>query len=252
MRKILAGSLACLLFTATTANAIIVHTANVETGSRLNASQSGIFGAGTLADNTRVLYDDVPIQAALVGAATSLDVTRITVGIRQLANAPATDVSLFWSTFTTTVVAPDSNLDTPGNFVATQPLAGSLVAVTSLMTFGDGITTMFNAPLNTTLFAGGIGAFSVGLRFSNTSNLNGWRVATPAPTFLNSGTGWIHDAAGTLGIAGNPAEVTFNLGAPPNPPATFYLIVEGNLVPEPGSLGLLTLGALAIVRRRRK
>ena len=63
---------------------------------------------------------------------------------------------------------------------------------------------------------------------------------------------WVHDPNGTSGVAGSPTEIgPFNFGAAPAPAATLYIIVEGNPVPEPGSLGLLGLGALAIIRRRR-
>lgn len=223
----------------------LVYNSVTETGVRANAGQAG-FTAGAPADPTRTLFDDVPIPVSILGTATSLDVCRVTVGIRRIANAPATDVNVFWTTLTTTVTTPDTNLDTPPILLGTVPLAvNGATAVTQLVTFGvTGGPTLFNVPLNNTIFAG-FGAFSIGVGLSNTSIDNGWRVAN-GPSANATGIFWLYDPNHT---AGPNTEGGFAFAAPT--PSSFYIVVEGNPVPAPGAFALLGLGGLLAARRRR-
>lgn len=233
------------------AQAAVVYDASVQTGSRVNVGGSGFFGVGTVASNTRIMFDDVPISDAARGGATHLEVTKITVGIRQLAGAPATTVSLYWTTLTTVVTAPDTQIDAP-NLIGVGNLGAAAAAVTSLVSVGDGVTPVFTVPFNTDLITG-FGSFAVGVQLGSTNSANGWRVTTPAAGFANAGgAAWAYDAGGISGIAGTPTEFgPFNFGAAPNPPATFYIVIEGNFVPTPGALALLGLGGLMTARRRR-
>ncbi|MBC7773459.1 MAG: hypothetical protein H7210_13260 [Pyrinomonadaceae bacterium] len=223
----------------------LVYDRSVETGSRANGGNAG-FTVGAPADAARVLFDDVPIPAALLNGATSLDVCRVTVGIRRLANAPATDVNVFWSSVTTTVVAPDTNLDTPPSLLGTASLAANgAAAVTQLVTFGvTGGPTLFNTPLNSDFFAG-FGTFAVGVSLSNTDANNGWRV-TSGPAANATGLFWLYDP--NLSAQTNP-EGAYSFGT--TVPSSFYIVIEGNPVPAPGAAALLGLGGLLAARRRR-
>ena len=226
----------------TAPDAGVLYSNTTETGSRFNPGTGGEpLGAGVQQD---VTFDDIPIPNARLFGATAVDVTRVTVGIRRAGNAPATDVNLFWATATTTVVDPDTELDVPYNVIGTASLLPRSTAsfITEQVVFGDGTSTLFTAPLNSTLL-NGFGTFLLGLQFSSGDALNGWRLTSGADA--NANVMWIYDTD----VAAS--EGAFNFGAAPNPAATFYIVVEGSPVPEPASLGLLAgVGVLALRRRR--
>jgi hypothetical protein len=226
----------------TAPDAGVLYSNTTETTSRFNPGTGGDpLGSGVQQD---VTFDDIPIPNARLFGATSVNVTRVTVGIRRLGNAPATNLNLFWSTATTTVVAPDTELDVPYNVIGTQALAANgASSVTQQVVFGDGASTLFTAPLNSTLI-NGFGSFLLGLQFSNGDTLNGWRLTSGADA--NANVMWIYDTD----VAA--PEGAFNFGAAPNPAATFYIVVEGSPVPEPASLGLLAGAGILSMRRRRK
>jgi len=245
-------ALAIVAGLSATAQAAIIYDASVQTGSRVNVGQAGFFGAATVASNSRILFDDVPISNLARGAATALEVTRVTVGIRQVAGAPATSVSLYWSSLTTNVTSPDTQIDTPSNLIGNANLGAVTASVTSLVSIGDGVNPIFTVPFNTDLITG-FGSFAVGVQLGSTDGLNGWRATTPAVGFANAASAvWAYDAGGISGLAGSPTEFgPFGFGAAPNPPATFYIVVEGNFVPTPGAAVLLGLSGLIAARRRR-
>lgn len=230
---------------ATPRGGAVVYDASTQTGFRYNAGQAG---TTTPADNRRVAFDDIPIPNATLNGATSLDVCRVTVGIRQVAGAPATDVNVFWSTLTTTVTAPDTEIDIPATLLGTVSLPAAAATVTSLVSIGtSGGPTLFNVPLNSTII-NGFGTFAIGVGLSSTDGLNGWRL-TNGPS-ANANVFWQYDP----GLTGQPnpeAAFLFSQATPPNPLACFYVVIEGTPVPTPGSVTLLGLAGLIAARRRR-
>jgi MYXO-CTERM domain-containing protein len=225
----------------------IVYNSSIETGFRATGGSAG-FTTGAPADPNRLLFDDVPIANADLGGMTSLDVCRVTVGIRRLANAPATDVNVFWSTMTTAVTAPDTQLDTPPNALGSVSLAAAPAAVTELITFGaSGGPALFTVPLNTDILSG-FGTFSIGVGLSDTGGLNGWRM-TNGPS-ANANVFWLYDPAHTA-QANDEGAYLFSNTNPPNPLASFYIIVEGTPVPAPAGAALLGMTGLLAIRRRR-
>lgn len=215
----------------------ILYNSSTETGFRYTP------GGGTPADNRRVAFDDVNFSSALLNGATSIDVCRVTVGIRRLAAAPATSVDLYWATLSDTATSPDTIFNTPGNLIGTANLGVAGAATTTLVTAGvSGGPTLFNAPLNFN-FAAGYGTFAIGVRFSDTGGNNGWRITTGAP---NADLFCRYDPFQTAG--GNVESLLFFNG---NPVAQFYIVIEGNLVPAPGAFALVGMGGLIALRRRR-
>lgn len=238
MRKLL---VAVTLLATSVAGADLLYSRTTETGFRYNPASAG---ATTPADPARTVFDDVPIPNARLNSMTHIAVTRVTVGIRRLAGAPATDVSIFRSTFTTDVTAPDTNLDIPAGLIGTVSLPAAAASATQLVTLGDGNSILFTTSLNSTLFDG-FGTFAVGVRFSNDSNLSGWRITSGADA--NANVFWLHDP--NLSQQANPeGAYFFSNENPPNPPASFYISVEGTPIPEPGSL--VALAGLLLLRRR--
>lgn len=223
---------------------VILYDNTTETGFRYNASAAG---TTIPADNRRVAFDDVPIPNARLGGNTHVAVTRVTVGLRRLANAPATDVDVFWATCSTGPTPPDTELDVPFNLIQTHSLAvNGAAAVTTQLVSGDGTNTLFTVPLNSTLFSG-FGTFLIGMRITNTDINNGWRL-TSGPD-ANANVFWQYDP----GMTGQPnpeGAFLFSTANPPNPLAAFWIRIEGTPIPEPAGLGLLALGALAALRRR--
>jgi MYXO-CTERM domain-containing protein len=219
----------------------LLYSRITETGSRFNPGLGG--PAGGPATQPNVVFDDVPIPSSRLAGNTSIAVTRVTVGIRRLANAPATDVSIFWATSTTGATLPDTELDVPFNSVGAVSLgANGAASVTQLITIGDGSTTLFTAPLNTTLITPDFATLLIGVQLSNVDPLNGWRLTSGLDA--NANVGWMYDTDFT------DPESRFNFGTT-GPVAAFYIELEGTPVPTPGSLALIGFAGIAAARRRR-
>lgn len=227
----------------------LLYSSTVQTGFRANGGQAG-FLTGATADGTRALFDDVPIPNSRLGAATPVDVCHVQVGIRRLAAAPATDVRVFWTGMTTAPTAPDTEIVTPPTLlgIVSLPVNGAS-SVTQLVDFGvSGGATLFNAPLNSTLLPG-FGTFSIGVSLSSTDSSQGWRITSGADA--NANVFWLYDPNHTAQPNDEGAYLFSNTN-PPNPPATFYIVVEENPVPTPGAAALFGLSGGILARRRRR
>lgn len=211
-----------------------------------NTTQTGFRytpGGAAPVDNRRVAFDDVPIPVARLGGNVWVDLTQVSVGIRQVAGAPATTVNIYTATLTTGPTPPATELDPPGTLICTANLPAAAASVTTVVNCGNGINVFANVPLNMTLL-NGFGTFAVGVKLSDTGGLNGWRL-TSGPD-ANADVFWQFDKKATP-----PTAAFFFGGTPTNPAATFYISVLGNPSPEPASLALIGLGALMLLRRRR-
>lgn len=225
-----------LVAASVSSQAIVLYDSSVETGSRY------IPGTGA-SGQQNIAFDDVNIAAALNPSSLALNITKVTVGLRRAADAPANGVNVYWTTGSFTGPA----LASP-NLVGSAPLA--LLAnggfTTELVSFNTNFVVTPDFLANA-----GFGQFFIGLSFDNqttsaagVTNPTGWRI-TSGNSF-NENRFLVMDGVG--GALSGP----FVFGGTTPPPATFYVILEGEPVPEPATMAVLGLGALALVRKRRK
>ncbi|MGH7176510.1 MAG: PEP-CTERM sorting domain-containing protein [Tepidisphaeraceae bacterium] len=206
-----------------------------------------------------IAFDDVPIPVSRLAGGTrpSIEVTRVTYGIRRLANAPPVTITPYWTGMSTGTITPDTAINTPLPSPNPYALPRTLKAngpteVTQTVVFGEStFPTLFTTPLNYTLFPG-FGTFAIGLRLVDSTGLNGWRITDTGPD-ANANLFWLYDTTNVGGSTAPNPEGAFTFSSGGNPVASFYLIVEASFViPEPGSLPVIGMGLAGwLVRRRR-
>lgn len=193
--------------------------------------------------------DDVLIPTSVTPVNSVVDVTRVTFGIRRLANAQSCTITGY---FAVPSDPPSTGwpLTNVTQFGAPVVLAANgASSVTQQVAIGDGVNTLFTVTPNyTALATNNLSLMAVGLKISlpapDANQLNGWRIMTPNVSFLDAF--WAEDAG-----AATPSNYVWFGGSPP---AQFYMRIEGNVrvVPEPATMAALGMGALALIRRRRK
>lgn len=208
----------------------------VETGSRYNPAAAG----ATTSDI--IVFDDVNIASSLNPLNQPLRITNVTLGVRRAADAPAITATAYWATgdFSTATMGP-------ANLIGSQALA--LRAGTGFVTELVSFNTNFVVTPNFTANAG-YGQFFIGLNLSNNIT-SAAGTATPSGWRITSGNGFSEDRFLQRDSTGVTGPWWFG-GAPANPPGSFYITLQGQPVPEPGSMVALGLGAAALLRRRRK
>ena len=225
------------------ASAAVLYSRTTETGTRFNPASAT---TGPFANNLNTLtYDDVPIPVARLAGATMIDITRITVGIRQAAGEPATTLDIYAFDLT--------NGGDPTPYPQTSLGTATITANTGagfrtvLATVGDGVTPLTRISVNAAFITGGaFGTIGVGGVLKTASGNTGFR--------LTSGPDANIDQFGLVRVDQNPLDPTidgYGYGLGSADVDGFYIIVEGNPVPEPVSLAALALGGMVFARRRR-
>jgi hypothetical protein len=192
---------------------------------------------------TTIVFDDVPIPTSRLGGNTWVSVQTVTVGIFQAAYAPATYVDVYWTTMTTTVTPPDTQIDTPPTLIGTVllPANGGAWTITPVTLS----TPLWNlaVPLNLSIYAG-YGTFSIGVRLSSTAWNVGWMLG--AGPDANWDGFWQYDPNA------NPPETVWWFSG--NPFAAFYISVVGTPFTPPsaccfsnGSCQMLVPGVCTLI-----
>lgn len=205
----------------------------------------------TAAPSTTVQLDNIVVPSYPAPGAGGLNVTKVTINARQTTGAPATTVQLYYSTIATdrTNVA-DPIINAPTSVGAPVAVAANPGAATNTpVVFGNGVSTLFSltdAQLNFTDPGVTTGAeFLLGFKFSDTGTTQGLLLAKPDAGYQNPVEYYEYNTA-----TNGQQTFTFFAQNSPNDGAGFYITVEGNLVPEPATMGFAAIGGLMLLARR--
>lgn len=166
-----------------------LYTSTVETGSR--------FSPGNGASGTPIIvFDDVLIPASLVQGTDSVSITKIKLGIRRIASAPAVTVNIYY-----TVVDDTSAYN---NFILIPPVllgsvslpANGATSVTTIVSLGDSVNPLFRVKTDTGYLFSGYQTFFLGMGLASIdpTGSNGWRLTIPgAPASNNDNAMWFYD-----------------------------------------------------------
>jgi hypothetical protein len=243
----------------------------MEAATLYNANVPYIFNgdAGPLYDQplnaNRIQFDDVPIN---YGSTVNpiVNVTRVSFDVSRGANAPASTVTAYAAPMVADSLqngGPNDfpDLDDPGTpvLLGTFNLPATTQYGRLTVTFGDGVTPIFTAPLDTAWAGPGQpGYFMLGLKFSDPDPQNqghvGWSYADPGA--VNPATGIA--ANGNIDAAWDylsPTNFLEYSNFDPNNqpiPTAYMMTVEGTVVPEPASVTLLLGGAATMLLGRHR
>jgi hypothetical protein len=220
MKKVILGAMALGIVSA--ANAAIVYSNTIQTGSRFN-----------VANADTIVFDDVNVADATMGVNAALKLNSVTVGIRRGQGSLANDVRVWAS-------AMGSNGLVTGTpvLLGTQSLAARTATgfVTELVTV-SGLTQTINTQNQFV----GFKSILIGVQMSATDNVQGWRIT--------NGPGANADYMNIYNPVAGTSTSNFFSG---NPLATFYIELDATPVPEPGSAIAIAAGLGMLVLRRKK
>lgn len=120
-----------------------------------------------------VAYDDVSISANDVDGSTGINVTKINVGVRRAPNAPATNINLYYTAFTQDSVGGACRKSAPIFLGKVSLPANGNALVTSIISFGDSVSTLFKINPDVNVATSGVQKFLIGASFDNPSPANG-------------------------------------------------------------------------------
>ena len=158
-------------------NGQVLYSNTTQTTSRFNP---GLGQSGT----PKIVFDDINIDAAVIGDADSVGFTNIKVGIRRIASAPAVTVNVYLTELDPLSFGLDSLPVIPPTLIGTFNLAANGAASqTQILSIGDSVN-VFKALKRDTgnLFTGFQTAF-VGVSFSTNNTSNGWRFTSDGNNF---------------------------------------------------------------------
>lgn len=162
-----------------------LYSSTTEIGSRYN------FGTGN-AGTPKVGFDDISIPNYQVEGKDSVIVTKVNIGIRRSANAPATDVSIYYT--------PVDNTSQLNTFIKIPPVLLGTVSlatngsspITTVVSVGDAVSTLFKMKTDTNAVYPGYHTFFIGTALSNPDPANAIRFTSGPP--INANNVWIYDA----------------------------------------------------------
>ncbi|HEX8277093.1 MAG TPA: hypothetical protein VF540_00295, partial [Segetibacter sp.] len=182
--------LALLLTICTQVFSQVLYSSTTEIGTKYNF---GIGKAGT----PKVGFDDISFPNYTVEGKDSITVTKVNVGIRRSPGAPATDVSIYYTPFDDTSTQPNTFIKIPPVLLGTVSLpANGSYLVTTVVSVGDGVSTLFRMKTDTNAVYAGYHTFFIGTALSNPDPANALRF-TSGPA-INAGSAWIYDADSSI------------------------------------------------------
>jgi len=193
-----------------------------------------------------VLFDDVQIDTLNNPLNQStLAMTNATVGILREPGAGAVTIT----GYTASTITPANPTDFPGLNSSSVQLFGS-VTLPAFTGPVEAVVPINIIPAGPVLVGLNLtddptfSEFAFGLSFSDAPPANTWNISQPNSPDANYDGGWDYNLL-------SQTSATFSEQYPDGRPlyTTFNLAVSGTMVPEPATLGLLTLGLL--LRRRR-
>lgn len=196
----------------------------------------------------RILFDDVPILLG-VEPAPSINVTQVSFDISRRPNAPATTINAWWAPLVLDNAQFGGAGDGPNDDPSSPLLIGSVnlpqngpAHSRSTISFGDGVSLLFNTGTLNLAQAPGWGMFALGLEFSDISADQGWTIGVHPD---NSDLLWDYASnitydEFTYGLDGNGQ---FIIG-------TQLMTVTGSVVPEPAAASILGALLAGVAARR--
>lgn len=197
----------------------LVHSVSFSQVLYSSTTSASRFNPGVGAAGTPIVaYDDVTIPATTADGSDSISITKVNVGIRRAPNAPATNVSVYYTPLTNDQSGAPTMENATHVFLGkiSLPANGSSL-VTSIVSLGDSATALFKLKAD----ASGQQKFLIGASFDNPSPANGIILTRAAEGNLDSL--WIDNADSDKGSYAT----NFNNRLP----ASYYLQVFGNTTP---------------------
>lgn len=196
------------------ANSQTLYSSTLENGFRFNP------GLG-LGNTPKIVFDDINILSDVIADADSIGFTKIKVGIRQVAGAPAVTVNVYLTGQDPASFGLDSLPAIPPTLIGTFNLPANATASgrTQIVAIGDSVNVFKALARDTGNLTTGFQTCYLGVSFSNANGANGWRFTDDGANF---DIAWEYNADST------EPRSAFSFGGTPS--ATFYAQAFGRPV----------------------